>query len=280
MNAPDLFLLTERGLMLLAGSLLLAICLPNLLQLVGWHRFHNGIYGGPSDVEPEGKGDLYAHYYGQLRQLGFEPLGVYWEQVIFGRPSQEFAFVLPKENCQAIVYRLAGGDFRVVFKTVFVDGALVKTCNYSRDPQKETDCLVQGVPTQNLMTALAEHRQAVARFRLAGHAPHDCGTLEAFAEAESMSFFNGTVQREYRAAQWIILLGKLLFMGTVPGLMLFVSTWRGGSSRVAWVTLSLLAIGYLVVEKRGLRQATQALTAEQESADEQSAANSERRPGE
>ncbi len=266
-NAADILDLIGQILMVAGLALTLWICLPNLLRFAGCIRFRNGVYGGPAELEPEGKGELYASLYQQLIDLGFEPLGVYWEKVIWHHRSQEFAFVLRKENCQGIIFRLAGGDPRVVLKTVFSNGAIVKTCNYTRPREDSADYFVQGIPTLTLDGLLAEHRRSVAAFTAADHKPRECGTLETYAEAESISFFNDSVQRTYRACERDILIAKVLFLGLLPTILGFICWLNDRTLLSAWFVLFAQSIAYMVYQKRSLRRATQELTEEQEEAD-------------
>src|SRR5262245_30578474 len=121
------------------GSLALGalVVLIQLVRLLGQRRFHNGSYGTPFDVVPDGKDADYAEMYQELMSLGFEPLGIYWESLWFLK-FKERAFRSPKRDCVATMYKLLDDPWEVGFLTVFTDGAAVFTSN-SEDEGLDTD---------------------------------------------------------------------------------------------------------------------------------------------
>src|SRR5262249_42093384 len=125
-NQPDLLFLLTLVLQGAAAVGVFWLCLPDLLALLGL-AFHNGVAGGPSDVEPDGTDPSHEDFHRQLQALGFTPLGRYWEGMRFGKTFQELAYASEQEGCFATVFGLAHADHHVAFLTTFTDGAAVIT---------------------------------------------------------------------------------------------------------------------------------------------------------
>jgi len=187
------------------------IFLPNLLAALGISYYRNQVSGEPADLDPQGKGPIYADLHEQLVHLGFYPLGLYREQVLARRGRREFIFVHHSEHCVAVIFRLVRGNPRLVLKSYFANGAVVGTCN-AYEQQDDANFLVKGVASNAVDVVLEEHRRGVGRFTAAGNKLLDCSTLATYAERERQYFFNPTIRRKYRSAQWTILFAKLLVL--------------------------------------------------------------------
>ncbi|MFX9604575.1 hypothetical protein ABTP42_19500, partial [Acinetobacter baumannii] len=96
---------------------------------IGCEFYRGGTAGGLSDLDPPDKDAHYADFHRQLLALGFVPLGVTWAKLI-GKPrSTSYAFAHPRESCWALVWRMLGGDFRVLIVSQFTNGSAVLTSN-------------------------------------------------------------------------------------------------------------------------------------------------------
>src|SRR5262249_29491054 len=97
------------------------ICLPQVLKLTGLSRFRNGIRAGPEGVHLDKLPEKHADLGLQLLDLGFAPLGVYWESDDFRRTFTEYVFASEKEGCYASLYGFTREVPRVSFITAFAD---------------------------------------------------------------------------------------------------------------------------------------------------------------
>jgi hypothetical protein len=131
-------------------SLLLALwlCLPRLLVVFRQNRIHRGFEGGPEEAGRYWLHGIDEQHYQQLAELGFKPLGIYWEKTDFGRKFQEFVYVAPTERCFAMLYPINQIlPRRATFLTAFDDGAIVFTKNYQGGVQgDEPTFLAGGLP--------------------------------------------------------------------------------------------------------------------------------------
>jgi hypothetical protein len=264
-NQPDLLFLLTVVLQAAAALAVFWLCLPNLLAVLGL-AFHNGIAGGPSDVEPDGSDPCHEDLHRQLEALGFTPLGRYWEGWRFGKTFHEVAYASEQERCFASVFGLAHADHHVAFLTTFTDGATVITKNIDGVVMRTEDLRAVYVPTNVLPELLAEHRRHVGEFRAAGRVPTSDYTLPGFQAAERTYFESPSQRVSHRKAAAGTLLIKLVVLAVlfVPlAFLLGFDPLRPG------FPLALLAasLGYISFERWLIRQAMDTLSSEREQHD-------------
>lgn len=263
MNWDELMTWCQWAVAVAAAVVFLWICVPHLLLATGLDFFRNGARGGPADNDPEGKGEVYADLHSQLLALGFEPFGVYWEKVIFKPRSEEFMFLHRASNDLATVTRLAGGDPRASFVTVFISGAAVFTASYSRPREEDDDYLANGFPTTALDAVLAAHRHAVNEFKDRGLKPVELTSLADVVRAERTYFYNPAVRRAFQKNYSDIFLLHAGFLIVPPAAVALVCWCAGMPMVLAW--LVLLGMGLYVLREKGagLQQELEHMTAEQ-----------------
>ena len=128
MAALDTLSLITLFVQAICLAAVLWLCLPSFLTALRG-GVQNGVAGGPSDVMPDGPDGIPASLHQELLDLGFEPLGVYWEKGL-GQTFHEYVFVDPQRECCAAAYRMFQAEFpRVTLVTVATDGAVVMTQN-------------------------------------------------------------------------------------------------------------------------------------------------------
>lgn len=93
-------------IVLAAVSLLIVVrlCLPNVLVLLGRSPLQNGFTGGSEEVSAYWLHNVDENLYEEMLALGFQPLGVYWEQMPFTRRFTEYVFTRPGTYCYGILY--------------------------------------------------------------------------------------------------------------------------------------------------------------------------------
>ena len=115
--------------------------------------------------EPPGRGEVYGYKYHQLVDLGFRPLGIYWERLGWSLTSKEYVFARPGTSCMAYI---TSRSHTVYFITGFVDGAIVITNdNADGEDFMASDYWSLNVPGCPLREVLAEHEDEVERFATA-----------------------------------------------------------------------------------------------------------------
>jgi len=136
-------------------SLLLALwlCLPRLLVVFRQNRIHRGFEAGPEEASRYWLHSIDEQHYQQLAELGFKPLGIYWEKTDFGRKFLEFIYIAPGQGCFAMLY--PDNQImprRATFMTAFDDGAIVFTKNYQGGVEGDAPTFLAGGlprPTEN-----------------------------------------------------------------------------------------------------------------------------------
>jgi hypothetical protein len=139
------------GLALAIASTLIVIwlLLPNILVVVGLVKLRNGLAGGPQDANGYCTSRIDDDMYREMLALGFQPEGIYWEQMPFWRRFEEFVFTRRGEQCFGVLYpndqiMPRRGSFITVFET----GGVVYTKNYHGGVEiQEDDFLATGAQT-------------------------------------------------------------------------------------------------------------------------------------
>jgi hypothetical protein len=268
MNQPELLALAPWVLATATGGVILGVCLPYLVRAIGLDGWRTGSWGGPSDLDPEGKDALYADFYRQLLDLGFEPAGVTWEKV-WGKPKiVSFAFLHRQHGCRASVWRLLGGDYRVYLSSQFRDGAAILTANYSRPLQSAADYLAHGIPTTSLALLLAAHCQAVEQFQKAGRVLWKCNILEDIDDFKRAYHFHPVVRKRFLRDNWSSFASRAMTVGLIPMVQAAVSITTGSLSPLtAWLVALVLAVSFMLQWKKSTQVVLRTKTAEQRAAD-------------
>jgi hypothetical protein len=119
-------------LWLCAGVAAFLVCLPMILGALGCTRFVARARCSPAECAPADDVE-YQFYHDQLRNLGFEPLGVlketgYFYGFHYAKTFRLRVFAHRELGVYATVYRLIPGDaLRVSLSTLLADGWLVQT---------------------------------------------------------------------------------------------------------------------------------------------------------
>jgi hypothetical protein len=212
---PDLEWVALWGLALLATSF---VCVPMLLGALGLTRVRKTCEWGGEYSVPPGAEDEYVFYTGQLRALGFEPIGLKCSDARFFAYHWRWrcttqVFASRRHGCFALVYQLAHGDgLRACFMSVFADGSMVCTSNsMKRLKIEEDDYLRRGLPTTDLDWLLNNHLEMVARPSWSGRgaAPLD---LEFLTERDEY-FERRHLATRHRDLPWGILMIAAVLIG-------------------------------------------------------------------
>jgi hypothetical protein len=245
----DLDLNPTSLLLAAAVTFAVGICLPDVLFLVGLTRIKRGILGGPDDALCEPGAIVTPQIAQQLAYLGFEPAGIYWEQMSAHKLFREAIFVSRNGDCFAAVYRLFNNDPpRVAFKTAFADGAYVLTQNYLGGMEaKEATFWAGGVEDAPLIDVVAEHRRRTQLFELAGHAPVPALTIEDHVEAEWTYMEHPVMRSAYYGTVKTLFGMKVGFLLGVP---LLLTTCGVGLVGVGLISLAQ-SLGMLIFRYYG-----------------------------
>src|SRR5579859_5228890 len=110
-------------LAVVAVLIVVRLCLPNVFIVLGRSPLQNGFSGGPEGVSAYWLNNVDESLHEEMLALGFQPLGVYWEQMPFTRRFTEYVFNRPGTNSYGILYP---NDQilprRASFFTVFLSG--------------------------------------------------------------------------------------------------------------------------------------------------------------
>lgn len=234
---------------LLIVSLLLAawLCLPEIIVLCGWPCICNGFDGGPKDVTASRCPDVDEDLFEEFADLGFEPVGIYWEKTRFGRTFHELVFANSAHPGFGMLYpNNQIGPRRAAFLTVFTDGAVVFTKNYQGGVEADEEDFCAGVPGKpppsggndfkvdfraSVEDVLREHRRLVADFIEAGHKPVPRSGQVSFLKVQELYNKYPVICREFLAAEKLILGVKLGFLVLAPGVL---ACWLGPTHPAPW----------------------------------------------
>ncbi len=225
---------------LLIASLLLAawLCLPEVIVLCRWPCISTGFDGGPKEATASRCPDVDEDLFEEFAELGFEPVGVYWERAPFGRTFRELIFAHRDHPGFGMLYpNNQIGPRRAAFLTVFTDGAVVFTKNYQGGVEADEEDFWAGVPGKtpgrmdfqvgfraSVEDVWREHRRRVGEFVEAGHEPVPRSGQVSFLEIQRLYHKHPVICREFLAAERLILGLKLGFFGLAPGAL---ACWLG-----------------------------------------------------
>jgi hypothetical protein len=169
MDIPDEIL---DLLWLVAGAIVVWRLLPAVLNALGLTLRHGHVDNDVVALLPAAGNDPeYTDLFGQLRSLGFHPVGTrtntYWFFVHhWYRKFRARVFALADDDCYAVAYKLRIWDnWRLCFVTAFSDGAILETANQMESLRiEEPKFLRWGLATPDRALLLERHRQACREF--------------------------------------------------------------------------------------------------------------------
>ena len=198
----------------------LLVSLPMLLGMLGLTRVRKTCdYGAEITVSPN-VADQYEVLVGQLRELGFEALGVKRTAVRFHSyhwlwRCESQVFGSRRLGCYAAVYQLAPGErLRVCLTSVFADGSIVQTGNSLKQLLiEEDDHFRSGLPTSDMNELVKGHQRTIAESPFAARTlvPLD---LQLFAERETF-FDQRTLMTLHRDLPFKMFKVFLTFVGAI-----------------------------------------------------------------
>jgi hypothetical protein len=172
MQVPDE---TLTLLWLGAGAVAVWMLLPAVLNALGLTYGEGHVDSDAAALEPSGDDAGYEALFGQLRGLGFEPVGrrsnTFWFFLHhWYRNFQAHVFAGPQGDCIALTYQLRAWDhWRLAFATAFSDGAVLITANQMESLRREEpNYLRWGLATPDRALLLERHRDACRDFAAAG----------------------------------------------------------------------------------------------------------------
>jgi hypothetical protein len=169
---------TDETLALLwlgAGAVLIWMFLPAVINALGLTYRQGHVDDHAAALEPSSNDPEYEALFGQLRCLGFEPVGrlstTYWFFLHhWYRNFQSRVFAVRQGDCIALTYKLRSWDcWRLCFVTAFSDGAVLETANQMESFRiEEPDHFRWGLATLDRALLLERHREACRDFAAAG----------------------------------------------------------------------------------------------------------------
>jgi hypothetical protein len=169
---------TDETLALLwlgAGAVALWMWLPAVLNALGLTYRYGHVDDEAAAIEPSGDDAEYEALFGQLRRLGFEPVGRRSTTVWFFlhhwyRNFQSRVFAARQGDCIALTYKLRAWDpWRLCFVTAFSDGAILQTANQMESFRvEEPNFRRWALATPDRALLLERHREACRGFAAAG----------------------------------------------------------------------------------------------------------------
>ncbi len=186
-------------LWLCAGVAAFLVLLPIVLGALGCTRFVVRARCSPAECEPDGD-EEYLFYHDQLRNLGFEPLGVlaetgYFYGFHYVKIFRPRVFVHRELGVYATVYRLIPGDaLRVALSTLLADGWLVQTGCWMESLVTVGEKYYRwGVTTRVVRELLDAHQERMRSGRQPGDAlaPVDLDALAARAQEVNQQLNGG-----------------------------------------------------------------------------------------
>jgi hypothetical protein len=202
-----------------------------LLGLLGLTRFVAKVLPSAAALEPEGGQEEYLFYRDQLRNLGFEPLGIiesigYFFCFHYIKRFRHRVFINHALGVYASVYQLIPGDeLRVLLSTLLTDGWLVQTgCCLESLVCSEEKYYRWGTTTRIVREQLEAHQELLRSCWEEGDsvAPIELAALAERMRQTSQQLAGRWFAREARdgLALALLLLAGLAALGSV------VSGWR------------------------------------------------------
>jgi hypothetical protein len=234
---------------LIAGGMILLVCYPHLFLLLGLRRYRNGTYGGPEDLLPGEKQDVYRNKYEQLLAHGFKPLGIHWSQIGRTISTETYVFGSQEHRCLAQIYSRSNNLYLV---TAFKGGDVMYAMDTCPKERRLPGYWVTGLQDPTVEELLAEHRRQVNEWVAAGREPLRTASLEdappvfraVNTHPASNRMLTSAAAGNLRFALFILALGGGLagwrfgFSGPAPWLGIIVAgafmkwLWSDASTRV------------------------------------------------
>jgi hypothetical protein len=159
----------------IAAGFALMVCWPHLLLLLGLRRYRNGTYGGPEDLSPEDKPDVYRDKYQQLVARGFKPLGIHWSRVGHTVSTETYVFGSSEHRCLAQIYSRSHNLYLV---TAFQNGDVMYTMDTCPKNHRVPGYWVTGLFGAPVVDLLTEHRRHVDEWVAQGLEPLPAACLD------------------------------------------------------------------------------------------------------
>jgi hypothetical protein len=239
---------TEAAAVLWGAAALVAlrIVLPGVLSALGLTFCRSNIDNDSAALEPAGDDAEYEELFGQLRRLGFVPVGArrntywfylhHWRKVFHAR-----LFAMPQGDSLAVTYKLRAWDrWRLSYVTAFSDEAIVETANQVASLRiEEPQHIRWGFVTADRGLLLERHRELCRHF--ASLAPRRIANLPA--EEISRVLQAHEVRHISRQHRWTGLksVSNAAFMIGLPVLVVR----RCGTATPCLLPLSILTAGLL-----------------------------------
>jgi hypothetical protein len=220
------------------------VCYPHVLLVLGINRYHNGVFGGPEDLEPDEKSQRYQEHYDQLTQLGFEPLGLHWSTIGRTISTQAYIFALPEVPCMAEIYSRSDNLYLV---TGFEGNAALETTSVATKEVRSKDFCLTSLPYASVQVLLADHRNQVEELVSHGWKPLPASKLEEIP-AITHAAASGSEHNSRLRGYALKILRTILISVAIPWLAL--GSWMGYSHPLPWLLSGLTALGFYSLVQR------------------------------
>jgi hypothetical protein len=241
MNLPDY---TTYVIAIAVPAAVFWVCYPHILLVLGINQYRNGVFGGPEDLQPDGKSERYQELHRELIHLGFEPLGQHWSTIGRTISTQAYIFGLSEVPCMAEIYSRSENLYLV---TGFEGNAALETTSVKTKEVQSKDFWLRSIPDASVKVLLADHRTQVEELVLQGWEPLPASRLEdipAITRATSSGSEHNARLRGI-ASQ---ILGNILMSVAIPWLVLGV--WFGFGHPLPWLLAGLPAISFYFLVRR------------------------------
>jgi hypothetical protein len=223
-------------LWLAAGAVVLWMFLPAVLNALGLTYRRGHVDNDAGALRPSGDDAEYEALFGELRGLGFEPVGTRRNTFWFflhhwRREFQARVFAVRQGDCIALTYKLRAWDrWRLCFVTAFSDGAILETANQMESLRiEEPKYLRWGLATPDRALLLERHREACRDFAAAGErevtvppAGEVCRLIRQHEARNHLKRHRWTGLKSMSMSLWLLGTALLLvrwYAGTAPYLL-------------------------------------------------------------
>lgn len=220
------------------------------LLITGTQRIQYGMAGDAVDLADRVSEGMLSDVHGQLRALGFTPLGVSWETVPGHGEFERHIYASTSQKCFATVFQFSAEEApRTHLLSAFEDGGVVMTQNYHGGVEACNEIHWSGAPALSLpddeettedevrlslMGMMDEHRNRLHAWIASGRAPLPCATTDDYLKAQEIYHQNPSLQRAFRPLILNGLLTRLAMLGIMPLLLML---WLGPWHKLPWIFL-------------------------------------------
>jgi hypothetical protein len=241
MNLPDY---VTYAIALAVCALVAWVCYPHLLLVLGINQYRNGVFGGPQDLEPDGKSEPYHDSYFQLTQLRFEPLGLHWSTIGRTISTKAYVFALPEVPCMAEVYSRSENLYLV---TGFEGNAALETTAVQTNEIRSEDFWLTSLPHASIQVLLSDHRSQVQELVGQGWRPLPTSKLEHIP-AITRAASSGSEHNSRLRGAALKFLRTILIAVAIPWLAF--GSWLGFLHPLPWLLTGLTALGFYSLVQR------------------------------